>query len=534
MATASRLLARVISVALLSTLMLTSVPSEARAQRAGLSWRFGVIEPHDAPEYADALGVGWGRARFHWALVQPTSPDEWIEAEISDDELSREINAGREVIGLLIGIPDWARDENGLPRGLYLPYNDPDNLWASYVRQAVTRYQGEIKHWIIWNEPDVWDSSHPSYTWPGSEADFVQLLKVAYLTAKEANPQAVIHLAAVSHWWDALYGRELYFSRLMDALIAEPEAAQHNYYYDVATLHLYFNPASVYELIETYASIQAEHGINKPIWLIETNAAPSSDPIWPVAEPTFRVSLLEQAAYIPQALSLALAAGVERVGIYKLVDTPGDYAANPEPFGLVRADGSTRPAYQTAQVAIQQLAGAERVIWAERGATSLVTAEGSGQITRILWSRVPEAQTAHIPALADMAVLLDMWGNATTLIPQDGTYTVTLFAGECQQTVGDYCMIGGPPVYVIEAVPEWGDIPPAALSVANVEGDISAMTVSPASNRTVLNQGVLVMAGIACIIVVGMVLGYIASGHWLRRDSDARRKDILGPTGADN
>jgi len=507
MTTLPRLPAQIVSLTLLSILVLALPPSESHAESARLSQRFGVIEPHDAPEYADALGIGWGRARFHWAMVQPNGPDEWIEAEISDEEVNLEINAGRELIGLLIGIPEWARDANGLPHGLYLPYDDPGNLWASYVRRAVTRYQGRIDHWIIWNEPDVWDSSHPSYTWPGSEADFVQLLKVAYLTAKEANPQAVIHLAAVSHWWDALYGRELYFNRLLDALVAEPEAARHGYYYDVATLHLYFNPALVYELIETYAGIQAQHGINKPIWLVETNAAPSSDPAWPVAEPAFRVSLLEQAAYMPQALSLALAAGAERIGIYKLIDTPGDYAANPEPFGLVRADGSTRPAYRTAQAAIRQLASAEHATWVERGTISLVIAEAPGQITRILWSRIPEAQTVQIPALAHTATLLDMWGNATTLLPHDNAYTLTLYAGECQQTVGDYCMIGGPPVYLIEAIPEQGDISPASLSVINAEGDIPAATVSPApSNRAVLNQWMLA-AGIACIVVAGAVLG---------------------------
>src|SRR5688572_23932033 len=88
--------------------------------------RFGLIEPHDAPTHADALNVGWGRARFHWATIQPTGPDEWIDAELSDDELSREISSGRETVGLLIGIPAWARDERGLPLGLHLENDDPE------------------------------------------------------------------------------------------------------------------------------------------------------------------------------------------------------------------------------------------------------------------------------------------------------------------------------------------------------------------------------------------------------------------------
>jgi len=45
-----------------------------------------------------------------------------------------------------------------------------------------------------------------------------------------------------------------------------------------------------------------------------------------------------------------------------------------------------------------------------------------------------------------------MWGNQAQVAPQGGGYTIPLYAGECQETVGDYCMVGGPPVYVVEQV----------------------------------------------------------------------------------
>jgi hypothetical protein len=412
--------------------------------------RFGVVEAHDAPDQASELGIGWGRARFHWAWIQPDGPDQWIEAELSGDEITREQEDGREIAGLLIGIPEWAKDDTRLPQGLYLPPDDPENLWASFVREAVTRYRATIDHWIIWNEPDVWDEDHPGFTWPGTEADYVQLLKVAYLVAKDANPDAIIHLTAVSHWWDALYGRELYFERLLDTLIAEPDAAAHNYYYDVATLHLYFNPASIYEVIDQYTQIQREHGIDKPIWLVETNAAPSTDPGWPVPDPTFRVSLLEQAAYMPQALALASAAGAERIGIYKLIDTAGDVSANPEPFGLIRSDSSARPVFQTTRVAIEQLSDADTFTWTDQHLVAQVVIENGDSVTRMLWSRVPAAQQIHVPALTNDAAIIDMWGVETPISPNEGTYTIILYGGECQQTTGDYCMIGGPPVYLVE------------------------------------------------------------------------------------
>lgn len=421
----------------------------AQPESPDVPW-FGVVEPQAAPGYADELGAGWGRVRFHWGYVQPEGPDQWIEAELTEVELDRELAAGRQMVGLLIGVPEWAQDSQGLPSGLFLAPDDPGNLWAAYVREAVTRYAGRIDHWIIWNEPDIWDASHPAYSWPGTVDDYVQLLRVSYLTAKGANPDAVIHLAAVSHWWDVENNRDLYFPRLLDAILAQPDAAEHDAFYDVATMHLYFDPASVYEVLEEYRGYQAERGLDKPIWLVETNAAPSQDPAWPVPEPTFTVSLLEQAAYQPQALALARAAGAERVEIYKLIDTEGDLTANPEPFGLVRADGSPRPAFTTARTAARLLADADQIAWNERGIVAQVVAQTPDTTVRMLWSRVPEPKVATIPALSDRATLVDMWGNEADLIPAGGVYRIGLYAGECQQTTGDYCMIGGPPVTIIE------------------------------------------------------------------------------------
>jgi hypothetical protein len=480
------------------------VGGEGRSQTNAPESPFGVIEPHDAPQYAERLGAAWGRARFHWARIQPDGPEQWIEADLTGDELSGELAAGREVVGLLIGVPDWAQDARGLPAGLDLPPDDPGNLWATFVREAVGRYAGRVDHWIVWNEPDVWDPDHPAYTWPGDVDDYVRLLRVAYLVAKETNPASVIHLAAVSHWWDVQHGRDLYFPALLDAIVAAPGAAENAYYYDIATLHLYFNPASVYDVLEEYAGYQSERGLNKPFWLVETNAAPSNDPSWPVSEVTFHVSLLEQAAYMPQALSLALAAGAERISVYKLLDTPGDHLANPEPFGLIRADGSPRPAFRTAATAFDLLGDVDQAVWNERGEVAQVVAEGEGGVMRVLWSRLPRAYVVEVPALSDRATLVDMWGNESTVDAVDGVYRLTLYAGECQQTVGDYCMIGGPALYVIDrAVLPPGDALPTLRDVQAATDEKTGWVARPL-------VWPLVAAGVSTIVaaVAALVLGF--------------------------
>ncbi len=436
-----------VRIGLLVVMLLVAVAAQPRPDV-----RFGAVEAHDAPQAASQLGLGWGRARINWAWVQPDGPDQWIEAEFTADDLAGEIAAGREVVGLLIGIPDWARaPETLIPKGLYLPHDDPANTWGAFVRAAVSRYAGQINHWIIWNEPDVWNKHHPSHTWDGTVADFAQLMRVAYLAAREANPHAVLHLAAMSHWWDAEYGRELYFRRLLAALTADSEAAAHNCYFDGASVHAYFNPAQVYHLIRLYRAMLTDFGMgDKPIWLIETNAPPSQDPAWPVEAPSKVVSLIEQAAYIPQGLAMAMAAGAERVGIYKLTDIETDLVANPEPFGLLRLDGSLRPAFETAQVALRYMQGGTGFRWVDRHTVGrAVWRQGARRIT-LLWSRLPAWLTARFAAQTPQALLVDAFGREQAVSPQDGYYVISLPAAECQQTVGDYCMIGGLPMYLIE------------------------------------------------------------------------------------
>jgi len=409
---------------------------------------FGVIESYEDPVKADSLGVSWTRVRFQWADVQADGADSW-ETAVSDEKIDAEIEAGREVVGLLIGIPEWARDENDLPSGLYLPHDDPDNTWAQYVRDAVSRYDGRINHWIIWNEPDISDSGTPGHTWDGDVDDFIQLLRIAFLVAKETNPNAVIHLPAITYFWDPDY-----IDAFFDTLVAQPDAAENDYFFDVATTHLYFQPNTIYDLIRYFSESMNRRGIvDKPVWLVETNAPPIDDPYWTVEEWTLSVTMNEQAAFMPQAMVSALAAGAERIAVYKLKDTEGDKVANPEPFGLVHRDGSRRPGFDTYREAIEQLQGSTAVIrdrWDEVGQFQIYQPE---QTTTVLFARLPQPQVAKVPALVEQAALVDMWGKRLDdVLAHDGVFSIELPGAQCTQSIGDYCMIGGTTYYLIQDV----------------------------------------------------------------------------------
>jgi hypothetical protein len=399
--------------------------------------RFGVVEAYANPEAATELGAGWTRITFEWTKVQPGSPDEWIVQPISDATLDGELAQGREAVGLLITTPGWAVDTErgpGVPQGLYLPVDDANNHWANFVRTIVTRYAGRIDHWTIWNEPEIHPDS-PDATWGGSMEDFARLLHVAYVAAKQANPNAVIHLAGISHWHN-----NLWFGQFLDLLVTDPEARANNFYFDVATLHLYHEPEKIFDVTALYYAQMRERGIDKPIWIAETNAYLS------------RVSEDEQAYFMFQTFALEIAAGVQRIGVYKMADTKTDQAADPEPFGLVRADGGRRAAFTAYKMAAVYLSGFRGGTWDRRDTISLVTIDRGEKTTTVFWTRSPAPQTVMVAARTTEALLVDVYGTAVTVHPERGYYYINLPGAKCAQGTSD-CAIGGEPKMLVEAAP---------------------------------------------------------------------------------
>lgn len=456
-----RVVAASFLLALIARLPLVHLSPTARHSQTIPDRRFGVIETYDDPVSASALGAGWTRVRFAWADLQPNNDGEWNNAFFSDERLAAERAAGREVVGLIVNTPFWALDDAsvpGVPRGLYLPETDPGNVWATFVRQIVTRYAGRVDRWIVWNEPDIWDPAYPGRTWGGSVQEFFQLQRIAYNTARAANPNAQIHLGAFTYFWDVNFGRTPFFSLLLDEIQKDPQAPSHNYYFDAASANLYFDPDNIFDLIAWHHAQMRQRGFDKPVWLTETNAAPSTDPAWPVSNPAFVISLGEQAAFMPVAFAMAIAGGADRVGVYKMIDTAGDRAANPEPFGLVRDDGSRRPAFTGFQVAANYLSGFTGATLDHRdNLYAQVTVRRGDARTIVLWTRAAEPVQVRIPAETTQAILADTFGSRRAIAPRDGVYTVDLPA--CTQP---FCVTGGAPQLLVEGAP------PAAISPATI------------------------------------------------------------------
>jgi hypothetical protein len=413
--------------------------------------RFGIVESFVNPEAATEAGAGYTRIILRWDVIQPAGPADWKPANVPDPAVAAELAAGREVIAVLIGAPAWASAQGGQSAR-----DVPDMFhWEQFVRRMAQHYKGRIHHWIIWNEPDVWDVDHPGSTWAGTEEDYYRLLKTAYLAIKGVDPEQTVTLAGMTYYWDWAHGRRRYLDRLLDIIAADPEAAANGYYFDAVLYHLYFNPYQTADVLAETQQTLKRHGITgKELWVNETNAPPSDDPQEPPWSPArFPVTQKEQAAFIIQEFALAFSSGATRVQVYKLRNS-ADHPESIEPFGLLRADDSRRPAFTAYQVATTYLGGFRAAYRERRGDAVAVTFDRGPQTTTVLWNAGHRPLRVSVRAVAREARLVDETGKNTVVRPINGFYRLDLPPATCRP--GSGCMIGGAPRLLVEDAPAGG------------------------------------------------------------------------------
>lgn len=410
---------------------------------------FGVVEGMWFPETTCDLGVGWERIIFDWGQHQPTGPDEWHTLNVDDRWLRAASDCNREIVAIIKNVPAWATDGTpgiGVPRGLDLPLDDPENVWANFMRRAAAYYATRgTRRFIILNEPDI-DRETYGFEFEGEVEDYFKMLKVAYLAAREGNPAARVHLAGTTYWHDINAGRPLYVERLLNLITADPDAAANNYYFDAVSLHIYFRSESIPFVVGKMREVLAKFGLDdKPVWINEYNTSPNLDPAWPVTRPQFQVNLAQQQAFIVHATALALASGVERMAIYKLWDQNADPAI--ETFGILtpgHEDRLPRPAFYTYRAVVRHFQGVTATQWAVTPTLyAVLLTHADGHHTLVAWARTAAATSAEI--LWDgKAYLLDVDGHLSVQTPGG---VLPLTGATCDDKDG--CAVGGPPLILI-------------------------------------------------------------------------------------
>ncbi len=407
--------------------------------------RFGIVEAFVNAAAAAEAGAGYTRIVLRWDVIQPAGPDDWKPANVPDPFVAAELAAGRQVMAVLIGTPAWAalNPEDGAGA---VPNMD---AWAAFTRRMAQHYRGRIAHWVIWNEPDVWEAGHPGHTWAGSVEDYHRLMKTAYLSIKSVDPDVQVALAGLTYFWDWTHGRRQYLDRLLEVSAADPEAAALGGAFDAVVYHLYFNPRQTPEVLAEARATLARYGLaGKALWVNETNAPPSTDPQEPPWSPArYTITLEEQAAFVIQEFSLAFAAGAGRVGFYKLRNT-ADHPESIEPYGLLRADDSPRPAFTAYRVLTTYLAGFRSARRERQGDVEAVTFDRGDATVTVLWTWGARPARASVRAVAPAGELADERGNVRPIAAVGGVYIVDLPAATCSNR--SPCTIGGAPRLLVE------------------------------------------------------------------------------------
>ena len=524
----AKFLRNLFSLAIVAGAMVPTYAASANAATVA-DTRFGIAEGFRNPGVMAEIGAGWERLILPWDQIEPDAAGDFshLGQSLTKAQVQSELDRGTKVAGLLQFTPAWAAanpadGKRSVPKNLNLAFDDPENYFGQYVYQTVKYYSGQIDQWIVWNEPEFRPGdpgAGGSYTWLGSDEQFAQLVKVAYLAIKKANPNAVVSFPGTSYWIDVNSNRALYYDRILSILAQDPSAAANNYYHDVVSLNLYRAPDDVYRVHGVFKNIQAKYGIDKPVWLTETNAMPSDDTAIPCADKhsneAIKTTMDQQAAYAIQSLALASAASYDKIEFYQMVDS--NTCTEPAVWGVTRDDGSQRPVSEALKVAVNNFAGYTRAqflplrretadwsAWPD-DPSSLVPnwqvyqvafdKPGSQRVTA-LWNGDGAKLRVRVRKNGSSAQVIDRLGNVQQLQDNQGWWVVDLPAATAYFKVNDqikdpdgYHFIGGDPLLIVE-----NGVDPNTPVVAPALGDPGSVArefkvfVNPDGGQTV-NRG---------------------------------------------
>ncbi len=423
------------------TLSAASVPTP--------NYQFGVVEANLAAPQAKALGIGWTRVPLPWVSFQPT-PGSWNYHYLQgDQQLLTLASEGIVPVGVVETVPAWASTNpgqapDGVPSGLSLPWNNPQNYWGQFMYQLARHYAGLINTWIIGNEISIHSGRNKSFD--GTTEQMAEMIRVASLAIHAANPAAIVQAPGAPYWYTK--GRTT--NALLNDLSRLPGAAQHHDFIDGLNLHIYNTVQWNALIYGSYRQMLKRHGIgNLPIWLSETNAAPGA-PQDPGVTPT------DQADFLVENLAASLQY-VNHVEVYKMMNPPGSGAIH---YGLLSATGSTGAPYTAVQTLGDVLKGDQFLHasvlpyeWDAQSTPAVVTFGGVKKLINVVWDQGFKPTVVKLPAYAKQATVMDPSGASYRVEALHGRFVLHLRPASIHSaSTPTNAPIGGPPLILIQTV----------------------------------------------------------------------------------
>ena len=306
-----------------------------------------------------ALGVTWVRWDLDWNVVQSDGPGSYTWEAVDRVQATAE-RYGIQSLAILTYTPEWARN-SGCKDDPHCAPADPA-AFGRFASAAANRYKGRIKYWEIWNEPNF------TFFWKPqpNAALYATVLRQAFAAIKAVDAGTTVLSGGLAASGDEADGSIAPIT-FMNSLYAQGANAA----FDAVGFHPYTYPATPdykawwnrWQQIEPVRALMQSRGDSgKQIWLTEYGA-PTGGPgngfaANQLSDFTYGHDFMQEAA---QQVLLQRGLDFYRPRVawigpffwYSLRDEGTARDSTENFYGLLRADGSKKPAYSTYQNAIK-------------------------------------------------------------------------------------------------------------------------------------------------------------------------------------
>jgi hypothetical protein len=290
-------------------------------------------------------GVTWVRFDVSWKVVQPTANGGYNWS--SYDAMVQSANShGLKVLMIVDFVPDWAAAKGCDNTASLCAPADPIQ-YAQFAGATAKHFKSDgVNDFEIWNEPNITFRFEPA----SNPALYTRMLKDSYAAIKRVDSKDVILTAGLSpsETSDSNYSPLAFLTALY--------ANGAHGWFDAVGAHPYTYPGDPdqYQSDDAWGEMVAEHALmaahgdgKKQIWITEFGA-PTNGP-----DSANYVSESDQAQIATDSVNLFKSySWAGPMFWYNYTDTGTSTSTNENFFGLVRSDGSQKPAYAAFEQAI--------------------------------------------------------------------------------------------------------------------------------------------------------------------------------------
>ena len=307
-------------------------------------------------EMAARAGLGWIKQHFPWEDIESLDKGQFLNPtwkhptwDKYDEIVDLADENGLKIIARVDRTPAWARPEDSTPTE---PPADLDDF-GDFVTAIVRRYRGRVRHFQIWNEPNL------AAEWGGKPPDathYVKLLETAFSAAVGVDPETVIlaaPLAATLEMSDRARNELVYLQQVYDA-----GGGDYFHIHSANAFGLAFPPEAPpdpkvlnFRRVELSRELMEQNGDrHKPIWFNEYgwNASP---PDFSASQLTWaRVTEDQQAEWTVRGVEFAREnwpwAGVFNIWFLRRPFTDVDPSKSEYYFRMIDPDFTPRKVYK--------------------------------------------------------------------------------------------------------------------------------------------------------------------------------------------